>query len=667
MIADHALFSVEELEGFEKVASSIDGPILVIGATGFIGALFSKLLTDIRKDVLLVARSSRSWRTDALQLKGIISVDLSNKAKQTEFLEKMRPKTVFNLSASGAYQTQSDLAEMTKTNLELVESLGDWCAQHGATLVHAGSSSEYGSNSHQPSEDSAPLPNSLYGVTKYAGSSVLLHQSRTAGLIGAVLRLYSVFGPTEDPLRLFPTLIRNGENGLLPPFSPAEVSRDFVYFTDVVHAFLLAAVWAQKNRSFEVFNIGTGNESTMRDVADVARSEFEISGQPVFVDNLRRWDLVRWCANRARATEVLTWQPRVDLHVGLSRMRRWYQESGRHVLLDPELSIQKNRPPLQKISAVIACYRDELAIPDMYHRLRTTFAELGVDYEIIFVNDGSPDASTSRIVEISSNDPRVIGVVHSRNFGSQAAFLSGLRVATGDCCVIMDGDLQDPPEVIKQMYPHFLEGYEVVYGRRVTREASPLMNLSYRLFYRILKFMSPFSVPVDAGDFSLLARNVMEDLLSFDESELFLRTNRAYIGRRQFGVPYHRPERPYGRSTNSLLKNLQWAVKGVVSASRRPLSIMSAIGVLLVTITASALIAQLGVAIFLPDLAPPGVVTVILLVGFFGAINLLGISIIGEYVGRVLDEVRGRPRYIQSEMIRSGQIFSETYRDRRCL
>jgi len=311
---------------------------------------------------------------------------------------------------------------------------------------------------------------------------------------------------------------------------------------------------------------------------------------------------------------------------------------------------------LRKISIVIACYRDEPAIPEMHNRLTNVLTKIGVDYEIIFVNDCSPDNSLNVIREISATDAKTIGINHARNFGSQAAFLSGMTVAIGDACVLMDGDLQDPPEIISEFVKKWRDGFDVVYGVRVDREASWSMRIAYKFFYRVLSAVSPFRIPRDAGDFSLIDRVVMNSMLAFPERDVFLRTSRAYSGHKQCGVDYIRPERPYGTSTNNFFKNVGWAVKGVLSVSKKPLTYMSIAGVSLFTLTSIALVVQLLIKLFVPNSAPPGIVTVILVTLFLGSLNLLGISIVGEYVGRVLEEVRGRPRFIVASFAESGRI-----------
>ena len=233
-------------------------------------------------------------------------------------------------------------------------------------------------------------------------------------------------------------------------------------------------------------------------------------------------------------------------------------------------------PRRRSISAIIACYKDEPAIPVMYRRLTDTFKKLDVDYEIIFVNDGSPDNCADRIVEISATDPHVLGITHSRNFGSQMAFRSGMEMSVMQACVLLDGDLQDPPELIEQFYHRWTEGYDVVYGRRVKRDMPFGWGVLYKAFYRLFAYLSYVKIPLDAGDFSLIDRRVVGWLLRSPERDLFLRGLRAYIGFRQTGVDYVRPKRAFGESTNNLLKNLEWAKRGIFSFSNAPLKMLSA-------------------------------------------------------------------------------------------
>jgi dolichol-phosphate mannosyltransferase len=300
----------------------------------------------------------------------------------------------------------------------------------------------------------------------------------------------------------------------------------------------------------------------------------------------------------------------------------------------------------KKISAIIACYKDEKAIPFMYDRLTKTFTKIKVDYEIIFVNDGSPDNSEKILKEIVEKDAHVIAVNHSRNFSSQMAFTSGMDIATGDAVVLLDGDLQDPPEIIEKFYNQWLKGYDVVYGIRTKREAPLFMQFAYKTFYRIFHKMSYISIPLDAGDFSLIDKKVVEALKTFPERDRFLRGLRAWVGFKQTGIPYNRPERMFGKTTNNFLKNFNWATKGIFSFSYVPLQLMTLLSLGVFILSIIGIIYQITAKLIFPDSAPKGSTTIIVSVLFIGSIQLLGISILGEYIGKIFEEVKQRPKYV---------------------
>ena len=316
-----------------------------------------------------------------------------------------------------------------------------------------------------------------------------------------------------------------------------------------------------------------------------------------------------------------------------------------------------------KISCIIACYKDEQAIPIMYERIVSTFNKIEAEYEIIFVNDSSPDKSLETILELSAKDSNVIGINHRRNFGSQSAFLSGMKVSTGDAVVLMDGDLQDPPELIEVFYKKWQEGNNVVYGVRNKREVSFITQFLYKSFYRIFNKVASFKVPVDAGDFSLIDRESVDEILNFKEFDIFLRAIRAYIGGKQIGVPYFRPERMFGKSTNNFLKNIGWATKGILSVSRVPLTLVSFIGAVLFLI---GLITSI-VILFLYSLGRVEIGLEIIILAIIlnisiGLISLLSIAAIGEYVGRILEESKHRPRYLVASYIKNGEIMKKLSR-----
>ena len=314
-------------------------------------------------------------------------------------------------------------------------------------------------------------------------------------------------------------------------------------------------------------------------------------------------------------------------------------------MTDPHVR-PRPRDKRAKLSAIIACYRDGPAVPVMHRRLTDTFKRLDVDYEIIFVNDASPDEARQVLAQLASEDPRVMVINHSRNFGSQSAFTSGMRLASGDAVILLDGDLQDPPELIEAFFEKWLDGYDVAYGVRTKRDASRSLQIAYKAFYRVFRKSSYVPVPLDAGDFSLLDRRVVVALNSLPENNRFLRGLRAWVGFNQVGVSYTRPERMFGTSTNSWLKNLGWARKAILSFSYAPLELITVLAVLTVFASLLGIIASIAVRLFRPDLVPSGLTTVIVVVLFVGGIQLTCLSIIGSYLAHIYDEVKGRPPYI---------------------
>ena len=305
----------------------------------------------------------------------------------------------------------------------------------------------------------------------------------------------------------------------------------------------------------------------------------------------------------------------------------------------------------KKISAIVACYRDAQAVPHMYDRLRAVFERLDVEGEIIFVNDASPDNAAQVLRALADKDQNVVVINHSRNFGSQSAFTSGMRICTGDAVVLMDGDLQDPPELIEKLYERWQEGYDVVYGERVSREAAPYMRFLYKAFYRLFRAASYVRVPVDAGDFSLMDRKVVVALNSLPENNRFIRGLRAWVGYRQSGVPYLRPERIFGRTTNSFLRNLQWARQAILSFSYVPLDMITWLGLLTVAVAFVAIVVQIAVRLVDPRSVPSGFTTLIILILFLGGVQLICLSIIGSYLAHIYDEVKRRPPYIVESIL----------------
>ena len=633
---------------------ALRGPVLITGASGFVGANLYKILAAVRNDVYAVVNLDKGWRLADVKDERVIAVDLNDFAASKNLVNSVAPQTVFDCVAYGAYSFEEDTNLIYQTNFQAIVNLVSLLAARPfAAYIHAGSSSEYGTNCAAPSEDSVCEPNSPYAVSKVALAGYLRFMGKQREFPCVNLRLYSVYGPLEDTSRLFPNLLRQALAGKLPPFVDARTSRDFIHVDDVCAAFIMAAAKMHPGIYGENFNIGTGIKTTIAELAEITRRVFGVKVEPKFgTMEGRAWDLADWYADPRKALIQLGWKPLIKLEDGLRSMADWVAQ-----LTDSEMvsASKKNISERKRsVSAIIACYKDGEAIPVMHRRLTDTFRKLGIDYEIIFVNDCSPDDSAQIIRDLSAKDPHVIGISHSRNFGSQMAFRSGMELSTKDGVVLLDGDLQDPPELIEAFYAKWEAGYDVIYGRRIKRDMPWYWGFMYKLFYRVFAMFSYVEIPLDAGDFSLMDRRVVGWLLNCPERDLFVRGLRAYVGFKQTGVDYVRPERMFGHSTNSLIKNIDWAKKGIFSFSNAPLTMLTTIGVISFVLSTLVAIVVALLRLFIPDIAPRGVTTLLITILMFGSFNLFAIGLVGEYVAKIMAEVKGRPRLIRSALIRNG-------------
>lgn len=636
----------------EKIQAEVlklEGPIVIFGAGGFIGTNLFRSILEFRKDVFAVtSKPFIPWRLDDIQPSHILHCNITKKNQIEEIFKTHRFKTIFDLAAYGAYSKQADVDLIYETNfiglLNLLEVSSQFAIK---ALVHAGSSSEYGLNASAPKENESLEPNSHYAVTKAGAAHMIKFYGTIKDVPVANLRYYSIYGAYEEPDRLVPQLIDKGLKGTYPPLVQPDISRDFVYIDDAVYATLLSATHIQ-NIQGKSLNIASNNKTTIRDIASAVKEIFGIEKNPEWGDMPnRKWDLKEWYGDASLAKELIGWQNETPLKEGLQKNADW-QKTYSMPLYEKKLVQDKIR---HKLSAVIACYKDEQAIPYMHERLANTFKKIGVDYEIIFVNDCSPDNTNEVLQKLVNEDDHVIAIEHSRNFGSQAAFLSGMEISTGDGVILLDGDLQDPPELIEEFYKKYQEGFDVVYGKRVAREGNQTLASFYKLFYRLFRSVSYVPIPLDAGDFSLMDRKVVDELVKLPETDQFMRGLRAWVGFKQTGVDYVRPERMFGVTTNNMRKNLAWARKAIFSFSFVPLELLTYIGWTLTGVSFIAIILQI-VAYFVFHNIPHGITTIIVLILFFGGLNMLAISILGEYQGKILEESKRRPKFIRRNIFR---------------
>ena len=648
---------LDHLPVYRDKIEKLKGPVFVFGASGFIGANLFNDIFKIRKDCYAVTHdATKAWRLKLLNVpfENIIHCDILSDNSIKEVFEKYKPQTIFNLAAYGAYSKQSNVNLTYETNVLGTVNILQNCTKD-MVYIHAGSSSEYGFNCTSPKETDRVEPNSHYAVSKVSAAYLLEYYAKVAGLKTLNLRLYSIYGYWEEPDRLIPRLIENARKKSLPSLVSPDISRDFVFVEDCVEAFLDAALKIDDEKSGRSYNIATGRKTTMGDLVDVTRRAFSIAKEPEWGSmSNRKWDLAEWFGDPSAFENDFGWKARTSLEDGLVRYSQWQDAVQYESRLIPAFENPKLNPV---ITAIIACYKDAQAIPFMYERLVKTFNELKVRYEIIFVNDNSPDNQEEVINAICDKDPNVVGISHSRNFGSQSAFLSGMEIATGDCVVLMDGDLQDPPEIIPAFYEKWMDGYDVVYGVRVQREMKPHIHFFYKTFYKVFQGLSYIPIPRDAGDFSMIDRKVVKELVDLPETEQFLRGLRAWVGFKQTGVPYVRPERMFGVSTNNWTKNIWWAKKAIFSFSFAPLELMSYAGFGLTALSILGIIWQiLAKFFFFPD-TPRGLSTVIILIVFFGGLTILGISFLGEYITKIFEETKKRPKYIRTRIRRGPKAY----------
>jgi len=309
------------------------------------------------------------------------------------------------------------------------------------------------------------------------------------------------------------------------------------------------------------------------------------------------------------------------------------------------------------LSLVIPAYNEEKALPELVRRLAQTAGGLKTEYEIIFVDDGSCDATWDIISGFSKSYSYIKGVRLSRNFGHQAAVSAGLRYAKGDVVAVMDADLQDPPELLAQFLSKWREGFDVVYAVRKRRKESFFKRISYYAFYRILQRMADINIPLDSGDFCLMDKKVVAQINALPEKHRFVRGLRSWVGFRQTGIEYDRPARQIGEPKYTLKKLVRLAMSGLLSFSSLPLRFASLMGLIIAVSSFVGFIFFFIYRIF--DLKffgysikeAPGTATIFLTLLFLGGIQLITIGIIGEYIGQIFEEIKARPTYVASETV----------------
>lgn len=304
-----------------------------------------------------------------------------------------------------------------------------------------------------------------------------------------------------------------------------------------------------------------------------------------------------------------------------------------------------------KYSFIIPIYNEEENIPELYRRISKVIDELDDTSEIILINDGSRDRSLKLMQDLHQKDPRICYLSFARNFGHQIAVTAGLNFVRGQLIFILDADLQDPPELIPEMIEKWQQGYQVVYAQRTKRRKEGwFKRLTAYAFYRFLKQLADVEIPTDTGDFCLLDRQVVNILNSMPERNRYLRGLRSWVGFKQTSVQFHRDPRFAGEVKYTFRKSLALAINGLVSFSKVPLQLSTYLGLLSAAVALLMAFIVIYWRIFTPHSPVTGFTIILIAIFFIGAVQLVSVGILGEYIGRIYEEVKGRPLYTLAEI-----------------
>lgn len=308
---------------------------------------------------------------------------------------------------------------------------------------------------------------------------------------------------------------------------------------------------------------------------------------------------------------------------------------------------------MKKISIIIPAYNEEEVAQECYNRLEEVLNKLNnYENEIIFINDGSKDKTLEILTKLANQNENVKIVSFSRNFGHQAAVTAGLKYVTGDVILIIDADLQDPPELLPEMLKLWEEGNEVIYGERKTREGESRFKLfTAKMFYKTLNALSNVEIPKNTGDFRLVDRKVVDTINSLPEHNKFLRGLFSWVGYRQYAFKYERKERFAGKTKYPLKKMLKLAADGIIGFSTKPLKILGGLGFISIIISFIILIYSLLSFAFEWNNLEAGWTSIMVSITFFAGVQLLSIWVLSEYIGRIYDETKNRPQYIVDKTI----------------
>jgi dolichol-phosphate mannosyltransferase len=646
---------------YYDILENLKGPIAVFGAGGFIGLNLVKSISLYRDDFIAVThRPNISWR--------LISADIPNQNigfcnllsvnSIKNFVDKYKPKTIFNLAAYGAYSKQKDESRIYHTNFNAIVNLLKILTEYGFdALVNTGSSSEYGINCAAPEENDELIPNSDYAVAKVSAHYLLKYYGQVLGAPVIHLRLYSVFGPWEDPFRLIPQVIEKGIKKEFPNFVNPDISRDFIYCQDVVNAIIKSSKKEIINNYKGItFNIGSNSKMTIKELAYISKEIFSIESDPVFETMAnRKWDLSDWYSNSKDAKNKLEWECKTTFTEGFEKIVEWHKEIDYKNRILNYYSTYEDVPIL---SVIVVCYNDEDTITNMYHSIIHVFSEISANYEIIFIDDHSTDNTLNILKEISRNDGNVIIVEHTKSFGFQPSLLDGMELMKGDACILTDGAHYDPPELIKEFFKTWQDGYEIVFGITKKEKESFIYTLVNQFFNFLFHFFSFINIHFNARHYSLISKVCIDKILSLPEKDKFIIGLRSWIGFKQKGIYYERKKRAFNKKRYKFYNYMRNKRNAFFAYSYFPLEAMGFVGLILTILAVILIIFHIFHRLANPDM-PHGITTILIMIFFFGGIQISFLSFLGEYINNIFKESKSRPEYIRRSITHLNTVYAD--------
>jgi dolichol-phosphate mannosyltransferase len=659
--------------------------VFITGGTGFVGKNLLKFLIDhdiAPKQITILTRSIQKFKQKYPELANQEWLDFEQ--ADIRNLQWNNQKYDYFIHAATSVVEQSDsktlfdeIVEGTKKALLFAEQAGV------KSFINISSGAVYQLNQKQIglTEDS-PLvtkldnPKNTYAVAKISSEHLVYLASYNAGIKVTTLRCFCFAGaylePTHFAIGEFVQKALKNEDIMVQ--AGGGIYRSYLSSTDLAQQiFEILIVSSIRASNYEVYNLGSDNAISLPDLAhkvvEVLGSESKVTTPNIssvdvnyYVPSTNKLD--RILGKSAKLLDTII-REAAEYYRSLTVKAELVKDPAEYYSKVSQTEIFTQRTSL---SVIVACYNDEQAIPIMAERLVMVLSKCNLDYEIIFVSNGSNDNSIQVIQELSAQNRRISGVTHSRSFEqtSQASFLNGMELSSKQACVLLDGDLQDPPEMIEDFVAKWQEGYDIVYGVRHKREAPLFVQIGSKIFYRLFDKLSTIRMPHDAGDFSLIDRRAVDWMLATHEHDVLIRGMRAYVGFKHIGVKYFRPERMFGNSSNNFFKLIMWLKKGIFSYSRRPLDWMTTAGFGLVALSILLAIIQVLIRLFYPSATPHGLTTIMLLIMFFGSFSILAISILGEYIAKIVEETKKRPIYIRDLRIKDGEIKKISFDEHSC-